>query len=642
MARPRNDDQERRVAILCSEQNVTALAGLLLEPETRAAAAAAAVDGLAAIGTQEAWDALGEAAALAEGPLAELIPERLAATHAPGAVRALGEALRNPSVFARGAAVRALAGVETACAMASLLRGARDPEPGIARMARRFLLRQVEQRPHILGEIRESTAEGIFELLDDRGTMELLSDAYPESVRLMAARRLGALGGEDVTHVLASLVESAQGAVAEACWKALESCAGIQEHILLPLLAGRDPAKRARALAVYARFVGPDGEALLTGLARDAHPAVRKAALPGLVRLLREQAIPHLVTALRDADVEVRLMAVDLLVSIEDSSPELVDVVDGHQGELRRRALICLANRGIVTPGLVMPYVEFLLKGAGCTDLAQQDYLDGLGAAARALGQSQLPEALLALTSLARSVIRRMRRIAIEAIMLFEPGERAEALFSLVDTYDHDVLKNVAFGLLEAKDPRAVVPLIRAALECKGRPAYLAKAKLLQLPEVDDLDFLVRELKARWPTVRRFSAERLKLLKDRRAVPALLDASRDEDVEVQLAVLEALSPFAADEEPVTKRMLEVLGLGDVSVRQAACEALGEARCKAAVPDLIRAISNFFLRPRASEALKRIGDRKGYLAIKRLERRERLFSRKPVEKRALKQKKVLQD
>ena len=40
--------------------------------------------------------------------------------------------------------------------------------------------------------------------------------------------------------------------------------------------------------------------------------------------------------------------------------------------------------------------------------------------------------------------------------------------------------------------------------------------------------------------------------------------------------------------------------------------------------------NFFLRPRATEALRRIGDRKGYLAIRRLERREALFkSRKQV-------------
>ena len=58
------------------------------------------------------------------------------------------------------------------------------------------------------------------------------------------------------------------------------------------------------------------------------------------------------------------------------------------------------------------------------------------------------------------------------------------------------------------------------------------------------------------------------------------------------------------------------------------EALGEARCKAAVPDLVKALHNYFLRPRAEQALKMIGDRKGYLAIKRLKRREKLFPKKP--------------
>ena len=47
-------------------------------------------------------------------------------------------------------------------------------------------------------------------------------------------------------------------------------------------------------------------------------------------------------------------------------------------------------------------------------------------------------------------------------------------------------------------------------------------------------------------------------------------------------------------------------------------------------ELIKALHNFFLRPRAAEALKRIGDRKGILAMKRIARREKLFPKKPKE------------
>ena len=103
-------------------------------------------------------------------------------------------------------------------------------------------------------------------------------------------------------------------------------------------------------------------------------------------------------------------------------------------------------------------------------------------------------------------------------------------------------------------------------------------------------------------------------------------AERWADLAFQLAVFEAMGPFASENEDVTNRMLEAIGYGDISIRQAACEALGEARCKAAVPDLIKALHNFFLRPRASDALKRIGDRKGFLAIKRLQIREKLFKK----------------
>ena len=119
-------------------------------------------------------------------------------------------------------------------------------------------------------------------------------------------------------------------------------------------------------------------------------------------------------------------------------------------------------------------------------------------------------------------------------------------------------------------------------------------------------------------------------------------ALRRLDVEVQLAVVEALSPFAADEDSVTQRMLEAIGYGDISVRQAACESLGEARCKAAVPDLVKALYNTFLRPRATEALKRIGDRKGYLALRRLHRREALFKSQVRHVRGRKERKKAVD
>jgi HEAT repeat protein len=272
--------------------------------------------------------------------------------------------------------------------------------------------------------------------------------------------------------------------------------------------------------------------------------------------------------------------------------------------------------------------MEFLLRGSGTTDLSDTGYLDGLAAAAKALGKNQIPEALLALSALARSVVRRLRRIAMEAIMLYEGSDRSDALFSLQDTYDPDLLKHVAFGLHESNDARAFVPLIRTMMEGKGRAVTKAKQILLEGKEASDLDTLVPLLLSRYASVRRFGAERLKVLKDERSIDPLLSASHDDNVEVQLAVFEALSPFAGTDRKVLDRMLQAIEYGDISIRQAACESLGEARCKEAAPGLIKALHNFFLRPRATEALKRIGDRKGYLALKRIERREAMFPKKP--------------
>jgi hypothetical protein len=45
-----------------------------------------------------------------------------------------------------------------------------------------------------------------------------------------------------------------------------------------------------------------------------------------------------------------------------------------------------------------------------------------------------------------------------------------------------------------------------------------------------------------------------------------------------------------------------------------------------VPALVRLLANPFLKARVAEALKRIGDRRGYLAVLRRKRREEMIER----------------
>ncbi|MEZ6195752.1 MAG: HEAT repeat domain-containing protein [Planctomycetota bacterium] len=599
--RKKNDTAGAQVAFLVRSQDVEGLTRLVENPRTAAETRQDALEGLIALDHPSAWDALGHMVASAPGDLVETVARQLEEMTTPAALAALGDCLSNPSPFARSAAINAIGRNPAPSTLPHLLRATRDPESSLARRASRIVLRRIERNPGLLSDLREATIEGILGLMDDRWSMELMSDRFPEKVRIIAAGRLGVLGGEEASQALASVAQVAQGAFAEACWAALENCTTISDFTMLPLLVDPRPEVKARALAIYARFSDATAADLIAGLANDGDPRVRIAALTALTSISGEGAIGTLEVALDDLADEVRECAIDLLCGLQDSTPELVRIVSTQDGEVRRRALVTLAARNVMTDPLVHPYIEFLYKGSACTDLSQRNYLDSLAMVAKTLGQSQNFEALLALTALARSVIRRLRRAAIEGLMCYPPEDRVDALFSLMDSHDADVVRNVGMGLHQVRDERALIPLIRTTLECRGKQAMRAKDALEDYEKARDIDFLISCLTEKWASVRRWAAEKMKSAADPKSIPALLVASRDEDVEVQLAVFEAMAPFASNSPEVIERMLEAVKLGDISVRQQACEALGEARCEEAVPELIRALHNFFLRPRASDA-----------------------------------------
>lgn len=94
--------------------------------------------------------------------------------------------------------------------------------------------------------------------------------------------------------------------------------------VILPLLAGEDPALRTAALwALRGVFEPPDLETLRAALA-DPDPAVRRAALHALPRVDHDPlAYELVVAALRDPDAEARRHAVLLLAW--SAPPAVVD-----------------------------------------------------------------------------------------------------------------------------------------------------------------------------------------------------------------------------------------------------------------------------------------------------------------------------
>ena len=105
---------------------------------------------------------------------------------------------------------------------------------------------------------------------------------------------------------------------------------------------------------------------------------------------------------------------------------------------------------------------------------------------------------------------------------------------------------------------------------------------------------------------------------------------------VVVSVAQALKKFA-DDERVKKRLVETVGYGDISLKQLGIEVIGEASLEGksieeAVEPLIRALGNRFLRKKAEQALKRIGDRRGLLAVRRRQIRDKMIPKplRPIE------------
>ncbi|MFQ5985456.1 MAG: HEAT repeat domain-containing protein [Alphaproteobacteria bacterium] len=579
------------------------------------------------IDSNDAWNALGRFLGSKQSAVVSFTLADLEEVIKPGAARALGASLSNQSVGIRRAALRGLARQEFGPSLVHLLRACRDPDAEVARAAKAIIVQRADGAPGRFEGVPELVMDGVLDFFDARRLFEMIGEAYPENVRSAAARRIGKIGDEEATQLLSRLLPTAEGRLAEACWEGLESCESVGYAELSPLVEDPKPETVIRALRLLARSTGPEAGEIFVKMSRDPRASVKAEAIVGLARTKGADAIEILSGALWDAE-EVRLIAVDLLSDIPESTEKLIEAVDHRDPEIRKRVLTHLASRGVINDELMPRYFEFVEAGQSCSDQSDPKYMKSLAKIARVLGEGAHPKGLMALAKLARSTLRRLRRVAVEAITNYPPEVRCDALHDLADTYDREVLKQVAMGLWEAGDSRAMIPLIRSSKECRGAVAKRAKEHLKEIEKLKNTELLMGLLLQPFSSVRLFAAEKLVVIKDPRAVPVLVKASHDAEVDVQLAVFEALAPFAAKHADVTQRLLDAVTYGDVTVRQQACEALGEARCEEAVPLLVRALSNRFLRPRATEALKRIGDRMGILAIKRIERREKLFPKGP--------------
>lgn len=473
-------------------------------------------------------------------------------------------------------------------------------------------------------------------------------------------------------------VEEGVADVRRGCLRALRQADSPEaQRALVALAAHRDVEIRLGAIGELAAKPFAAGTQALVGLLDDEAEAVRVAAVRALRKKPPEGWLGVLLAHVGDPVVEFRREVIEELGRFPElrAIDALVAAFDDEEVEIRRVAVRKLVARGLHEERMMPTYLAALSWpfpendeewGSTCRMkivqwMGEMGVKDALPVLAQVAGEDRVllrrmavetilkiggPEALRTVyksptseeegvaptareeeerpalsVEEAKEILAKLTNMDDPDIVL-EPRAR-DALAAFRETPDRSILRKVALGLGRAQDPRGLVPLVRSLEECRGPMVHEARKLILRYPEHRSLGFLVSSLKSKWTSVRRFAAERLREETDPRALDPLLAALEDEDSEVQCAVVAALANFSGDPR-VTSKLIECVSYSDISVRQAAIEALGNAKVREAVPAIVTALQNPFLRARAETALKQIGDRKGILAVKRVQRREALF------------------
>ena len=508
-------------------------------------------------------------------------------------------------------------------------------------------LRELLEHPRAV--VRSDAAESLARRKDFEPIAALLKDPEP-SLRVAAVRLLAKAKDAEAGLRFVPALRHADPDVRQAAFEETLKWKGAgREKLLLVAMDDRDPRRRRAALdelrSLEAIARGLDDRALkpraedllkavtdaqlLQGLDGPESSAARTllkgrsaAVLPVLVQRLEDEreasrAIDLLFElapddAPRAASRAWARMAAPARLAALERVPDLAQAASMDPDErIRRIAVRTLLRQGDWDPA----WAKYLRLKIGTDGWTEAD----LVLVARSLPKGAEAEGML--LEAAKDGTPVLRREASQAL---RKREAVEALASLAETDDPWVIREVALGLGDRTDPRAVIPLLRTLRETRGARRQ-ASERLKRYPETQAFEFALAALRHKRGSVRLWAAERLEGVDDPRAVEPLLELLDDPSAETQCAAVKALAKFAAGER-VTAKLLGRLDLGDLSVRQAAIEVLGEAKATSAVPALIRLLSNTFLKAKAAAALKAIGDRKGFLAVLRRKRRDEHVSK----------------
>ncbi len=238
---------------------------------------------------------------------------------------------------------------------------------------------------------------------------------------------------------------------------------------------------------------------------KDRDVDVRRAAAQALANLEDPRAVPGLIAALGDGDAQVRASAAMALGSLEDrrAVPGLLGLLKDSSVEVRRYALSALSNFPDGVP------VDVVLATMNDADPEMRQVAISYALSRFHEGDEDSPadpRFVAAFTRLLKDPSADIRQMAVSAVAQAGLTQAPAELLAMASDKSADVRQQVAYALGHIGDAKAV-PALKTLLSDAN--ADVREAAINGLSEVRDrsaLEALVGALRSEDPTVRRQAA----------------------------------------------------------------------------------------------------------------------------------------
>ncbi len=272
--------------------------------------------------------------------------------------------------------------------------------------------------------------------------------------------------------------------------------------------------------------------ALIAAL-KDTDVEVRRAAASSLGNLQDPRSVPALIDALRDSDSEVRANCADALGNMEDprAIPGLTAAIKDSSPEVRRRAISAISNME---------------------------------------GGNKPVDAFIAALSDSNAEVR---EAAVEAIGESQDKRAVRPLIKLLSDPSADVRHQTAHALGNLQDPTAAEPLAAALRDSDADVRGAAAQSLAELGLTQAPAGLIAATKDKNADVRQNAVQALGQIRDPKSVPTLRLALNDANADVRDAAIDALSEVR--DSSALDALVAALKSSDPNVRRQAAEALGQ-------------------------------------------------------------------